>query len=300
MRVHSVSFLMMLCLTAPCAVTAQRASNPDGRVATDVRMHETEEWHQISLHLPDPKLAPHEKLEVAGDILRARRYPLDAMDYYRYALERGGDKARLTNKIGLIQLEMNDNRSARQSFVLSTKLNKKYAEAWNNLGTVDYLEQHFGSSIGEYKKAIKLNKKSAVFHANLAASYFSQKDMESAQKEFQIALTLDPQMYEHRASGGIATHVISANDRARFCFELARVYARSGETQTMYRYLAKAAEGGMDVSNAVKDDPVFRKYQKDPQLALLIRDTRAFLMAIESPASVPTPASAIPPQPPAH
>ena len=58
MRVHSVSFLMMLCLTAPCAVTAQRASNPDGRVATDVRMHETEEWHQISLHLPDPKLAP--------------------------------------------------------------------------------------------------------------------------------------------------------------------------------------------------------------------------------------------------
>lgn len=297
MRVHSVACSLALCLAVSCTAMAQRASNTDGLVATDVRMHQTEEWHQIALHLPDPKTASHEKLEVAGDILRVRRYPLDALDYYRYALQRGGDRAKLTNKIGLVQLEMNDNRGARQSFTLAGKINRKYAEAWNNLGTIDYLEQHFGNSISDYKKAIKLDKKSAVFHANLAASYFSNKDMESAQKEFQIALKLDPQMYEHRTSGGVATHVISAADRARFCFELARVYAREGNTGSMYRYLAKAAEGGMDVTEAVKNDVVFRKYQKDQQLALLLRDTRAFLMAIDSPAPVPTADAAASPLP---
>ncbi|WP_263410316.1 tetratricopeptide repeat protein [Terriglobus tenax] len=297
MRVHSVSLLLTLCLATPCVATAQLTT---GRVATDVRQHETDEWRQISMHLPDPKSSTNEKLELSADILRARRYPLDAMDYYRYSLQRGGDRARLLNKIGLVQLEINDNRGARQSFVLATKINKKYAEAWNNLGTVDYLDQSFGSSIGEYKKAIKLDKKSAVFHANLAASYFSRKDMESAQKEFQIALKLDPHMYEHRGSGGVATHVISAADRARFCFELARVYARNGDKPTMYRYLAKAAENGLDVSTAVQTDEVFRKYLQEPQLALLVRDTRAFLAAIATPEPVSTADAATPPPLPAN
>ena len=33
--------------------------------------------------------------------------------------------------------------------------------AWNNLGAVEYLEGQNGSAISDYKRAIKLNKKSA-------------------------------------------------------------------------------------------------------------------------------------------
>ena len=70
---------------------------PIGRAAGDAepedatrRSSQDPQWLAVKPHLPDPATASADKLEMAGDVLRARRFPEDALDYYQYALRRGG------------------------------------------------------------------------------------------------------------------------------------------------------------------------------------------------------------------
>ena len=67
----------------------------------------------VKPHLPDPATATAEQLETVGDVLRARRFPEDALDYYRYALKRGAIEVMLMNKIGVTQLELRHTAAAR-------------------------------------------------------------------------------------------------------------------------------------------------------------------------------------------
>ncbi len=41
---------------------------------------------------------------------------------------------------------------------------------------------------------------------------------------------------------GITTRMLSPEDHARFCFELARLYAQRGDETAMLRYLTTASE----------------------------------------------------------
>ncbi len=78
--------------------------------------HATPEWQAIADHLPDPQTATPERLRTAADVLRARRLPEDALDYYHYALQRGGDAEKLQNCIGVTLLELRRYDEARTAF----------------------------------------------------------------------------------------------------------------------------------------------------------------------------------------
>ena len=205
------------------------------------RMHQSEQWAQIEPHLPDPATAPAQTLEMQADILRARRFPEDAMDYYRYAIARGGNQPNLLNKLGLAELEMSNIQLARVYFQKAVKLNRKNADAWNNLGASEFLDGKQVAALSDYKKAVKLDKRKAVFHANLANAYFENKDYRGARREIAAALELDPQVFEQQGTGGVAAHVLSSHDLARFSFEMA-------EDVCAHRHdradAARAGEGG--------------------------------------------------------
>ena len=166
------------------------------------RMHESEQWAQIQPHLPDPQTATAQALEVQADILRARRFPEDAMDYYRYAIARGGNQPNLLNKLGLAELEMGNILLGRVYFEKAVKLDRKNPDAWNNLGASEFIDGKQVSALGDYKKAVKLDKHKAVFHANLANAYFETKDFRGARREIAAALELDPQVFEMQGTGG--------------------------------------------------------------------------------------------------
>lgn len=270
MRLLSIPLLLF----AVCS-TAQTPSSPraDGN---STRMHDSEQWKVLVGHLPDPRTASPQTLEIQADILRARRFPEDAMDYYNYALARGGDPAHLLNKLGLTELELRNTGIARAYFQRSVKLNKKNAEAWNNLGAAEYLQGSSGSAISDYKKAVKLDKKEGVFHANLATAYFEKKDYDSARSEIALALKLDPEVFERRGvDAGISAHVLSSQDRARFSYEMAKMYARAGMEEAMLHSLAMASEAGMDVRHEMREDPVLAKLVSDPRVIVLVRNAQA-------------------------
>jgi tetratricopeptide (TPR) repeat protein len=240
------------------------------------RLHESDQWKEIARHLPDPNTASAKILEQQADILRARRFPEDALDFYRYALARGGDPAPLTNKLGLTELEMKNFELARAYFSRAVKLNKKNSEAWNNLGAAEFIAGVPGAAVSNYKRAIKLDKHAAVYHANLATAYFATKNFKGAGKELAAAMKLDPDIFNRKeGAGGLEAHVLSSEDRARFSYEMAKLYAQNGLIEEMIHSLAKASEAGMDLGRELRKDAILGKYQTDPRVLVLIQNAEA-------------------------
>jgi tetratricopeptide (TPR) repeat protein len=238
--------------------------------------HEDPQWPSIQAHLPDPATASSERLETAADVLRARRFPEDALDYYADALKRGANEVEILNKMGVTELEIGNHQVAQAFFQRVVHLKKKNPDGWNNLGAVEYLEGQNESAISAYKRAIKLNKRSASFHSNLGTAYFQIKDFERARREFDIALQIDPDLMTHRGGpGGVTMRMLSPADHARFCYELARLYAQHGDVADMLHYLTTASEGGFDVLEAMRHDDLLEQYRKDPRVVLMVRNAEA-------------------------
>jgi tetratricopeptide (TPR) repeat protein len=286
-------------LSAPIPLSAelpaglqQTAPSPD---AMRELRHQDPQWAAVKPHLPDPSTATEEQLETVGDVLRVRRFPEDAMDYYIYALQRGGNPVVLMNKLGVIQLDLRRTAAARAYFEKAIKLKQKDPVAWNNLGAVEYMDGRFATAISDYSRAIRLDKKSATFHSNLATAYFEEKKYKDAREQYKIALHLDPDVAHHDGIGGLQAHLVSPEDHARYCFEMARLYAELGNEAQFLHYLTMASEGGFDVMSEMRGDNQLAPYRKDPRVILLVKNARALRSGR---ASIDEPPNSIPPLPP--
>jgi tetratricopeptide (TPR) repeat protein len=267
--IFSASALSLLLLQRP----VQAQSTPLPQATLDYlrqSAHASPDWKLIEPHLPDPATAPVEMLETQGDLLRVRRFPDDALDYYNYALKRGGDPGRLFNKIGITNMELGNANVARAYFQRVAKLRRKDPQAWNNLGAVEFMNRNYGGAIQCYRHAIKLNKKFAVSHSNLGLAYIELKDYSSAKSEFLLAMKLDPEIFTRGSSSGATLHMMTAGERATFCFQMAKVYARMGNEPEMLHQLQTASEAGMDIEREMLQDSDLARFAKDPRVAELV------------------------------
>jgi tetratricopeptide (TPR) repeat protein len=266
--------LTVTSLSLPAKIYSQ-TMKPQPMSATRARLHDSDQWRDIERHLPDPATATPKILEQQADILRARRFPEDALDYYRYALARGGDPGSLTNKMGLTQLEMKNFSLAEACFNRAVKMNKKNPEAWNNLGAAQFIGGAASRAISSYKHAIKLDHHAAVYHANLATAYFDTKNFNGARKELAAAMKLDPEIFNRKeGTGGLEAHVLSSEERGRLAYEMAKLYAQSGAEDQVLHSLAVASESGIDLQKELRKDPVLGKYLTDPRVMVLIQNAQ--------------------------
>ena len=266
-------FPVAVCLACCAPLYAQQSrSNP--RLDRALR-HSDIQWIAVASHLPDPATATAAELEQAGDVLRARKMPEDALDYYGYAVARGGDGARLAVKLGVTELELQNVTIARALFKRAAKLNPKNDDAWNNLAATEYLQHDLSHSISDYKRAIKLNQTVATFHSNLGTAYFENKSFRQAVDQFAIALKLDPEVFEKHNGSGVMAHMLSPADRGRFCYELAKLALSRGDEEEMLHWLAKASESGFDLRAGMAGDREMAKYRDDPRVTVLWQSTKA-------------------------
>jgi len=258
-----------------CAgVCAQQPPTVDDAADRALR-HANPEWQAIAPHLPDPETASPTKLAEAADVLRARRLPEDALDYYRYALKRGGDQAKLENDIGVTLLGLQRYPEALSAFQHALKLKPKDAQFWNNLGAAEYVSGRFRSALEHYQRAVRLDRKSAVYRANLGTAYFELKDYERARDQFQHAIKLDPNVFHSGGWAGVQAHVLSAGDHGRFGFEMAKMSARQRDDESTLRWLARSAEAGFDIAAQMVEDNDFTLYRKDARVLTIIQNARA-------------------------
>lgn len=259
-------------VAGPAQMAKARAAAAEALAA----LHREEEWMLVAKHLPSLESSSGPDLEIAGDVLRARRFPEEAMEYYLAAYRRGAVQEFVLNKMGVTELSLRHPAQARMYFKLAVKRNKKNYDAWNNLGATEYVDGHYAQSVSDYRRALKLNPSSAIFHSNLGTALIGEKDFEDARKEFAAALEIDPEFGTRGSdSMGISAHVLSAEDRARFCLEMARIYAAKGMIGAMLHSLTMALDGGMDLNEVMNSDPLLGKYRKNPQVLTIIANSKA-------------------------
>jgi tetratricopeptide (TPR) repeat protein len=208
--------------------------------------------------------------DTMGDLLMARKQFREAVDAYR----KGPQDSPVTwNKIGIAYHQLGDLGAAKRNYEKAIRLDKTYADAVNNDGTVYYAQKRYGTAISRYRLAIKLRPDAASFWSNLGTAYYSRHRINDMIAAYQKALELDPTVFEHKGLVGTELQDRSVTDRARYHYEMARLYAKSGNADLALQYLRRSLEEGL------KDKP---KMIQAPEFAKL-RDTDAFkqIVALE-------------------
>jgi tetratricopeptide (TPR) repeat protein len=214
--------------------------------------------------------ATAENLEQRADLLRADKLYLDALDYYQAALNKKKNDARLFNKIGITELLMQRYREAQKSFEHAVKADHEFADAYNNLGVILYESKRWNAAIKQYEKAIAKDSSSASFYSNLGAALFSKREFERAVLAYQKALEMDPDVFGRSSRNGVQAQLPSPEDRARYDYTVAKLYAKMGLPEQSLEYLRKAKEDGYrDIKNVYKDVE-FAELRKNPRFTELM------------------------------
>ena len=261
--------LTLLVLTAP----AQDLASSSPFTTAQQLAHQSDQWAEVEKHLPDPHTASPQALEQQADILRARRFPEDAMDYYKYALDRGGNPPALLNKLGLAELEMHHIQLARVYF---QRVVKARPQERRGLEQPRRVRVHGRLATPPHSPTTSAPSSSAVatpFSTPTSPTPISSpRTIAARATRWPPRSSSIPTSSSRWAPGGIAAHVLSARDQARFSFEMAKMYAHSGMEDELLHALSRSAEAGMDVQLEMAHDPVLAKYQMDPRVVVLVRN----------------------------
>ncbi len=224
------------------------------------------------LRMIDPPSADAtvDDLQKQADQLRGEKLYLDALDYYRAALAKEPKSAALLNKIGITELMMQRYREAKKSFDQSIKADRRFADPYNNLGVVYYEERKWGAAVKQYRHAISIDAMSASFFNNLGAALFSKKEFEAAVQAYQKAVELDPDVFERTSRGGVQAQLPSPEDRARYDYTVAKLYASMGYSDRSLEYLRKAMEENYKDFKNVYRDTEFAALRKDKRFTELV------------------------------
>jgi tetratricopeptide (TPR) repeat protein len=263
------TFIYVPCIAAPIPTTLQMQSPPAEQVqiAPPVRR----------VDAPSPT-ASAEDLERRGDELRAEKSYFDALDYYHAALVKKPNNPQIYNKAGIAELMTQHYRDAGKNFDRAIHADRVYADAYNNLGVIEYEAKRYGRAVRRYKQAIKIQPASASFFSNLGAAYFAEKNFVPAVTAYAQALQLDPNVFDRTSHTGVSAQLSSPDDRAHYDYVLAKLYAQIGSAERSLEYLKKAMEEGYKKVNDV---------YKDPEFAVLRKDTRFTQLMAAKPQSIP-------------
>ncbi len=202
------------------------------------------------------------QLEDQGDLLRAHNLHLDALDSYQAAI-RKQPSAALYNKLGITYVLLRRPADAQACIQRAIKMEKNYADAWNNLASVFYMGGDFRRAIKDYEHAIRINDLNASYHSNLGSAYFNRHDLVRASREYQIALKMDPYVFERSSRSGISALMGKPTDRAEFEYIMAKLFAQSGDPADALLHLRKALEEGYKNINNVYKDQEFATVRTD-------------------------------------
>ena len=128
----------------------------------------------------------------------------------------------------------------------------------------------YAARIRQYNRALKLTPNSASIHSNLGTAWFARKNYEKASEEYEKALAIDPEVFEHRGSNGVLLQERSVSERAKFHYYLAKTYAKAGVHDRALQYMRKALEEGFKERKKFVEEPEFAALQQMPEFKELI------------------------------
>jgi tetratricopeptide (TPR) repeat protein len=225
-------------------------------------------------HIAKP--APNLSDEQWGDLYMVRKEYDNAIEFYAQALKLQESSpqsekqvAILWNKTGICYQQKMDYDHARQDYKKAIKLDRTYAQPWNNIGSTYYLAGKSKKSVKFYRRAIKIDPEVASYHLNLGTAYFERKKYKPATREYRRAIQLDPEVLT-RNSTSEGTTVETRYASAKFFFYMAKIFASAGNPNSAVRYLERAMEEGFNNRKRILEDPDIQKISKDPAFIALM------------------------------
>jgi tetratricopeptide (TPR) repeat protein len=217
---------------------------------------------------PAPK--PALSAEMRGDIFMARKMYREAIE----AFKEGSPKDPvLWNKTGIAYHQMVQLDNARKSYEQALKLKPDYVEAMNNIGTIYYAKKSYRRAISWYDKALKTSgaqARAASIYMNMGTAFFARKRYQDATEAYQTALKMDPDVFEHHSSFGVMLEERTVEERAKYHYYVAKLYAKSGRSELALQYLRKALEEGFKERDKLAKDPEFATMRDTDEFKLLL------------------------------
>lgn len=212
---------------------------------------------------PKTPLSPENR----GDIFMARKMYREAIEAFREGSQKNPV---IVNKTGIAYHQLMQLDNAKKNYDQAIRLKPNYAEAVNNLGTVHYARKNYRRAISCYQRALKLAPDSASIYSNLGTALFARKRYDEAAQAFQTALRLDPEVFERHSSYGVLLQERSVEERAKFHYYLAKMYAKDGRNELAIQYLRKALEEGFREKKKLQEDPEFAALRDLPEFKELL------------------------------
>jgi tetratricopeptide (TPR) repeat protein len=217
-----------------------------------------------SAALPARRLPPEE----LGDIFMARKRYREALEQYGHCDQKS---AVIVNKTGIAYNQLLDLSSAMKHYKRATRLDSHYSEAFNNLGTIYYSQKSYRRAIHLYKTALRLAPNSATVYSNLGSAYFSTRHFKDAMEAYQKALDLDPDVFVHTSANGVLLQEQSVEDKAKFHYYMARIYAQKGMNDRALQFIRKALEEGFKDRQKFREEPEFAALKGNPEFEELMK-----------------------------
>lgn len=207
--------------------------------------------------------------EALADTLSARgRYLLAIRTY-----EALPPNAVIDNKLAVACLHMLMFDRARTGFEAAIKLDPKYAEAYNNLGTLAHSQGDWPRAEKMYKKALKLKPESPSTLKNLGTLYYSEHKFKKGDQVYQRAIALDPDALE-RSSGHDIQTAAKAQSAGEVHYHMALTYAQARSFPLALQYLRKAIGEGFHDRNRLLHEKDFGDLRTSPVFLQIVDDLK--------------------------
>jgi Tfp pilus assembly protein PilF len=133
--------------------------------------------------------------------------------------------------------------------------------------------KNYGAADRMYRKALKLNPKSALILKNYGTNLMTEHKYPKGWEEYQHALALDPSIFaEH--DGPLVQNAAPANERGAMNYYMAVGCARAGYTDCALEYLRNALDEGYISPKKVAADQDFASLRDNPAFKQLLADQR--------------------------
>jgi tetratricopeptide (TPR) repeat protein len=215
-------------------------------------------------------LSPREKDELQARIFMAKKQYPDAMEVYAKLSQEYPKDPSYQNYLGIAQLQDGKLEEARKSFDRAIKIDRRFSDAYNNMGATYFAEKKYRNAISQYQHSLSLKPDVASVYTNIGYAYFAEKQMPKAMEAFHRALEIDPHVFEETGRAGSILSYRSVSDRGLFNFMLAKGFAQNGDAPNCIVYLRRAADEGYKDVGKARTDPDFAKVIDDPNVKALL------------------------------
>jgi len=212
------------------------------------------------------------QLTQEGDQFFIRKEYYPALAKYIEASRLNPNNEYIFNKMGISYSALGFYREAEQAIERSIGLNPKYFYAYNNLGTVYFAQNDLKRAEKLFRTAIKMSSKVASFYVNLGQVYLERGDFPKALEVIRKALKMDPTIMNRDNSLSIPSPNQKPNPNKSY--NLARLYAASGDAERSLRHLEEAVRNGFTHLDWVDSEKDFDAVRDNPKFALFLSEAR--------------------------